>query len=421
MNQQLETAPQPGPKTARMMQLDVLRGVAIALVMCRHAVVPWSLAGPVRPLVKHLYYLGWTGVDLFFVLSGFLIGGLLFKEIRTTGRLDIPRFLLRRGLKIWPAYFVLIGFVFVYLIWPEHAAFSDALRQIAPNLLHLQNYLGSPRGITWSLAVEEHFYLVLPLFLLIVTGRWARTRSIQAVPLVAVLLIVGCTAMRVVFNWHRPFEMFTDLAPTHLRIDGLFLGVLLAYLYHMHHPVLARVARHRALLVCIGLALVLPLSVSELGEHAFAWTVGFTMLYLGYACILVAAVFAAPGDGLLGRALASPPARVLAWVGVFSYSIYLWHTDVGFMIERHLLRHLPHHPLTLYWASATAVYLVLAVLVGAAMAKTVEMPVLAIRDRLFPSRVSSPVLPPAARVELTAAEQSSAVIAPALVEPAGTA
>ena len=333
-------------------------------------------------------------MDLFFVLSGFLIGGLLFNEIRTRGRLDVRRFLLRRGLKIWPGYFVLIAFVFGDLLLRERAGFGGALRAIAPNLLHLQNYLGSPRGITWSLAVEEHFYLVLPLFLLLVTAGWRRIDSIPAVPIMAVLLVVACTAVRVGFHWHPgPFEMYRDLTPTHLRIDGLFFGVALAYFYHFKPAHLARVARHRAALLIAGAALVLPLSLWELGTYPFAWTIGYTMLYIGYACILVALVHTPLGSGALGRLMASWPAAVLAWVGTFSYSIYLWQFDLGYNpVERYVLPRLPHHPVSLYWALGVMTYLCAAILSGFVMAKLVEIPVLALRDRLFPSRAASPVV-----------------------------
>jgi len=395
----------------RLIQLDLLRGLAILLVLFRHSIVPWSYAGIARPLSVHLYYLGWTGVDLFFVLSGFLIGGLLFNEIRTRGRLDVRRFLLRRGLKIWPAYFVLIAFVFVRLLSFQHAGFWGALRAVAPNLLHLQNYLGSPRGITWSLAVEEHFYLALPLLLLLVTSRWRRTDAIPAIPIVAVLLVVGCTAFRVVFHWHPSFDMWRDLAPTHLRIDGLFFGVTLAYFYHFKPELLAGMARHRAALLIVGTVLVLPLGVWELGAHPFAWTIGYTMLYVGYGCILVALVHTPVGQGAVGRLMASRPAAALAWVGTFSYSIYLWQFDLAYdPVERYVLRRLPHHPVSLYWALAEMAYLCAAIAAGFVMAKLIEIPVLTARDRLFPSRATSAV----ARADASRTEPKAQ-----LREPAG--
>src|SRR5580658_8107142 len=97
-------------KTGRVLSLDVLRGVAILLVIGRHHFINPRDAGLlfVPAAVWHRY--GWTGVDLFFVLSGFLVGGLLLKETLERGELHVPRFLVRREFKIWPSYYV-------FLIW----------------------------------------------------------------------------------------------------------------------------------------------------------------------------------------------------------------------------------------------------------------------------------------------------------------
>lgn len=387
--------PNPTPSHARLMQLDVLRGVAILLVLFRHAILPWWDAGRLWRVMLFLERLGWTGVDLFFVLSGFLIGGLMFKEIRKTGRLDVKRFFVRRGLKIWPAYFVFLAAVLV--IDTHRHGFHNAFYGLMPNFVHLQNYLGSPRGITWSLGVEEHFYLALPLFLLIVLPTRKSNGSINAVPIAACALIVICTALRFT-NWNRPYDMYVQTAPTHLRIDGLFFGVLIAYLFHMKPDLLARIARHRFALLTVGLALVLPIGFAELFEHRWVWTVGYTMLYVGYGCILVACLYSPPGDAF-GNLLASRPAAVLAWIGVFSYSIYLWQFDLAHdPITWYVLPHLPQRHMTVYFVLATVIYITTAVLAGALLSRVVEFPVLKLRDRLFPARadaVPSTPVPPA--------------------------
>src|SRR5688572_11329479 len=98
------------PDSKRNLQLDVLRGVAILLVFGRHLEIPRP-EGMMGTFAEVWYRLGWIGVDLFFVLSGFLIGGLLVTELQKHGRIDVTRFLVRRGLKIYPAYLVFIGFL----------------------------------------------------------------------------------------------------------------------------------------------------------------------------------------------------------------------------------------------------------------------------------------------------------------------
>ena len=98
------------PSARRSKELDCLRCVAVFLVLCRHLPdLPDSLWGPFRVPVHLLYEAGWAGVDLFFVLSGFLISGLLFREHQKYRRIDFKQFLVRRGLKIYPAFYCLIA------------------------------------------------------------------------------------------------------------------------------------------------------------------------------------------------------------------------------------------------------------------------------------------------------------------------
>src|SRR5579864_7659062 len=205
--------------TARNQSLDVLRGLAVLLVIFSHCRVPWLGAG-------------WIGVDLFFVLSGFLISGLLFSELRDRGQVSAGRFLVRRGLKIYPAYFFFLGLT--ALLFPH-------LRRYLPmQLFFLQNYLRPAHWAhvldpsyqlwdhTWSLAVEEHFYLALPILLILLL----KAKRLSLIPAISFAMILVGFAVR----WHyamvngpvggRPMFM------THQRIDSLFCGVALGYLFY---------------------------------------------------------------------------------------------------------------------------------------------------------------------------------------------
>jgi peptidoglycan/LPS O-acetylase OafA/YrhL len=135
----------PARDRGRLVPLDALRGVAILLVLFTHTTVQPDEAGVLRPALAYLRYLGPSGVDLFFVLSGFLVGGLLLREVQETGRLDVRRFLIRRGFKIWPSYFAFLAFVGVWAVAVEGNSIRQGAWRLAPNVLHLQNYLGSPR------------------------------------------------------------------------------------------------------------------------------------------------------------------------------------------------------------------------------------------------------------------------------------
>src|SRR5688572_8009182 len=138
-----------GSKNTRLNSVDLLRGIAVLLVICRH----WNIAEPITRA-------GWMGVDLFFVISGFLISGLLFSELEKGGKPDLWRFFVRRGFKIYPLFFLLV--LFTWLVVNYYTP-SPALRPYLQELLFVQNYLGGIYPHTWSLAVEEHFYLLLML------------------------------------------------------------------------------------------------------------------------------------------------------------------------------------------------------------------------------------------------------------------
>jgi peptidoglycan/LPS O-acetylase OafA/YrhL len=131
---------------SRVLQLDVLRGAAILLVLGAHApsVAPgWS--GKLRPLDAFIHRFGWTGVDLFFVLSGFLIGGLLFAELKKYGRLDVRRFLIRRALRIWPPYYILLIVVLIRMTIQPGSTLEYAWSKTWVAFVHIQNFVECPR------------------------------------------------------------------------------------------------------------------------------------------------------------------------------------------------------------------------------------------------------------------------------------
>ncbi len=124
----------PGERmNSRNQSLDVLRGIAILLVLGRHF--------DYFPLLRQA---GWIGVDLFFVLSGFLISGLLFQEYKSTGKLNVRRFILRRGLKIWPSYYLLILATMLFYIFIARASEHPFPKhEIAISALFVRNYFGA--------------------------------------------------------------------------------------------------------------------------------------------------------------------------------------------------------------------------------------------------------------------------------------
>jgi peptidoglycan/LPS O-acetylase OafA/YrhL len=159
----------------RNKRLDILRCVAVLLVLGRHGLVEgvWKETG-------------WAGVDLFFVLSGFLISGLLFSEYKRNGRIGMRRFFIRRGMKIYPAFYVMLLTTFIVAgAYGVHVPLAPWLREI----FFVQNYKHAIWRHTWSLAVEEHFYIMLPLFLLVLTKvSRKRVDPFGAIPFVFCIL-----------------------------------------------------------------------------------------------------------------------------------------------------------------------------------------------------------------------------------------
>lgn len=375
----------------RNLQLDVLRGIAILLVFGRHLELSRP-EGVVGIFAGTWYRIGWLGVDLFFVLSGFLIGGLLVTELQKHGRIDVTRFLVRRGLKIYPAYFVFIAYL---VLMPSAKAFlrggsawttftEEGLRYW-PNLLFLQNYVGTnPAGHTWTLAVEEHFYLMLP-FVLVALVAMGRVRVLIPMCLLAVpTLLLGLRCAAVWTN--DPFAV--KMSATHLRLDALLFGVGIRGVAQYLPERFTAVRQWRMWLIPAGLGLW-SLNLFIEPSTGFIRTIGLTGTYLGSAAFLVAAYHTHAVDfGRWGR-FVSPIASLVGWVGVYSYGIYLWHVTAMGILEREIGGRMlawAGGASSVVWLVSAAAVSVGAILSGVIASKVVEWPVLRLRDRFFPSR-----------------------------------
>ncbi|MBI2511705.1 MAG: acyltransferase [Opitutae bacterium] len=367
----------------RSRAIDVLRAAAILLVLGCHCVVRPDDAGALSPLAGAWHRVGWTGVDLFFVLSGFLVSGLLFSEYRRTGAIDVRRFLVRRGLKIWPAYFAYLTFLALWFTWQRwHGKPVDTLAALQPNLLHLQNYLGTPREHTWSLAVEEHFYLLLALAGFVgLQSRWLRAQVRRHFPVVAIAGVLGLAAVR-----HGQFlavgREAMNLFSTHLRFDGLLLGTLLAYLHHLRPAMLAWSAARPGTTLLAGVALALPTMIATPDLNAWTAGAGLTIMYAGFALGVLGTVqLERSASG--ARIFQSPAAGALARVGFYSYGIYLWHIDLAQTPLKKIAAALATTalPPEAVWTALTLAYVAAAVASGALMSRLLELPALAWRDR----------------------------------------
>jgi peptidoglycan/LPS O-acetylase OafA/YrhL len=360
----------------RNKRLDILRAFAVLLVLGRHG------EGP--SIWKNI---GWVGVDLFFVLSGFLISGLLFSEYKSTGGLNWRRFFIRRGFKIYPAFYAMI---LVTLVWQLVLRESFDWRPYLPEIFFYQSYqISRVWWHTWSLAVEEHFYILLPVLLLLllrVQNKTSRSDPFRIIPAVWAILAVSCLLQRCYLARVLPpgvDRLQLIVFATHLRIDALFFGVLLGYLHHIRPLVLAKLSCSRmaqlALLV-VSIALLCPCLKFQL-DTSFMLGIGLTALYLGFGGILILTLYAP-----FGKTDAAPRHKrldawdFLAFVGMYSYSIYLWHGLVPRHIRGFVRLFWPRVGQTgIFWS-----YVAVSLVVGIILSRLIEYPALHIRDRFFP-------------------------------------
>lgn len=351
---------------ARIPGLDGLRAVAVLAVVAFHLAPAWVHGG-------------FLGVDMFFVISGFLITTLLLRELATTRRIRMPRFWARRARRLLPA----LGLVLVTSIpvarlvepdltvgigrqllgaltfstnWVEIAAGTDYFDESQPELLR----------ILWSLAIEEQFYLVWPalLVVLLVTMRSAagRVRAAMAAALVSVL------AMTLLFTpVHGPGAGMTRVYyGTDTHAFGLLLGAAMSLRWAKASPVLqgarARVVPPLALAGLIAMFLLVQ------SESPLTYPLGLLAASL-LALVLVLACDAARTEPTWFTVVLET--RALRWVGERSYGIYLWHWPVACIVAAAV----GAQPGTARWGVGTGLSVALTFLAAAASYRWVEMPV----------------------------------------------
>lgn len=338
-------------KNARFLGVDMLRGAAILLVLCRH----WYT-------LDLLSNIGWMGVDLFFVISGFLIGGLLLSELDKQGKIDYVRFFMRRGLKIYPLFFLLITLTFLLVLC---RGVTYSYRPFLFELLFIQNYLGGLYVHTWSLAVEEHFYVVL----LACSALFVLSKK-NVVPVCLIFMIIPL--MIRIYNClggycHNHFY-------THTRIDSLFTGVLLYYGWRYHHEKLLAFRNNAGDLLPIMCVVFLACFGFIAPYSSFTQGVGFTVISFFCAGLLLFVL----GSQRAPKAFARP----FILTGFYSYSIYLAHIPVKMVLEYFGMEETSGLQNLCYFI----IYVLSCVLTGIVCSELIEQPLLRWRDKIFPSK-----------------------------------
>jgi len=295
--------------------LDLLRALAIILVVVYHAALfGFKLPGRVDRF-------GWIGVDLFFVLSGYLIGGQLLASLARDQRIKLGRFFTRRALRIVPAYFVVLAIYFLLPAWREYPEMSQPLWKFLLSVQNIALHGGTAFSHAWSLAVEDQFYVALPFLLLFL---YRRPRPAIIVPCLIVVGGIGLRAFLAAQNASvdggvsfRGFQAWIYY-PTWTRLDPLVLGVVVAGIERFRPNWWQRLINCASWLWLPGLGLIVD--ALYLGETenltivACVWQ--FPLIAVGMAAILVCAV----SPRLLLCRVAIPGA---AFIASIAYSAYL--------------------------------------------------------------------------------------------------
>lgn len=309
--------------------LDGLRGMAVLLVMASHYAGSLSVLG-VGGVDRLPFRFGWAGVDVFFALSGFLITGILLDTRGTPG--FFRTFYVRRVLRICPLYYAAILVVLLLQLGmgADHA-WGDIAGLLSPGSLvwpaaYLENLAIALQGPSqtgilthyWSLAVEEHFYLVWPLLV------WACPRPWLAS--VAGAAVVAPVLLRAAVLGHGVDPAWV-MGLTPLRVDGLALGALASLILRSRLPAAARSRAASAVLAATVAVLIALVALRRTLSPAdpVLWVGGYTLVSAGAA----AAILLASGSGRMASMLSHPALR---WFGRYSFGLYVWHPIIAVLL-----------------------------------------------------------------------------------------
>jgi peptidoglycan/LPS O-acetylase OafA/YrhL len=277
-------------RSARIPQLDGLRGIAILLVMIFHFIwlpdffgAHYKLNGPIEVWLKNLLYSGWIGVDLFFVLSGFLITGILC-DCRGDQHY-FRNFYLRRTLRIFPLFYLFMA-AWIGIVWWLPALENGnreghtwwILTYTANYLISSAGWNSAPTALAhfWTLAIEEQFYLVWPLAVFFLSRRQALFLSL------AVALLCPCLRGWLIhLNWGTAARTFTPC-----RIDPIMWGSSLALVMREFNKDNARLLLPALGIFSAGLAAIFALENGLDGESPYMGSIGLTLLGVSFTCIL---------------------------------------------------------------------------------------------------------------------------------------
>ncbi len=358
--------------------LHHLRAFAILFVFLFHYFI---LSGGQPTWLPELAKFGWTGVDLFFVLSGFLISSQLFSQIKQGQKISLKQFFLKRFFRIIPAYLLTLLIYFCVPFFRE----KESLPAIWKFLTFTQNFGLNLKdqgtfSHAWSLCVEEHFYLLLPLILLLLQMTRLTKKSYR---ILLLLFAAGLICRMVSFEYFYSPNLESTQSwmywykyiyyPSYNRLDGLLAGVSIAAIYQFMPVFWNKISAYGNQFILMGILLLTGAWFLYEDQTTFSASIfGFPLIAVGYGCIVLGAVCP---SSILFRCK-SGLTRLIA---VLSYAIYLTHKGVIHMTH-HLLEDAHLNPNTML-----VICMINCIVAGYLMHLLVEKPFMNLRKKILNS------------------------------------
>jgi peptidoglycan/LPS O-acetylase OafA/YrhL len=379
-------------KTDRVPCLDGIRGLAIGLVLCCHGFLPLGNL-PNHPIASRIIGIGrlsWSGVDLFFVLSGFLIGGILLDAVES--KRYFASFYIRRAHRILPLYGTVLAFVFLVPLLRSSVTIWIVNRiPLTYCVGFLQNvwmakqgeFGGNILGVTWSLAVEEQFYLTLPITIRYLSRRrlwWAIGACVVAPPL-----------LRLCLNLKLPHGPIASYVLMPCRADALGLGVAAALIARSPKLWKMVVRCRKVLYVALCAAMVAVLALLASGFESFTnqvFGLEYSLLAAFYFLLLLSTLTSKRLETLFSL-------RPVRYLGMIAYGLYLFHIGCISAVHALVTR---IHPVESGWQglAVSCIGIALATLLAAASWEYFEKPLIrrghrfqysSESNRLFPRQI----------------------------------
>jgi peptidoglycan/LPS O-acetylase OafA/YrhL len=345
----------------RILRLDILRALAITMVFIAHSVLSYGESFLLKPLQT-----GGIGVDLFFGLSGWLIGNQLFKELRKKNTIDIKRFWLRRWLRTLPAYYAVLCLTLLqFEIKNTNYDFPYSY------FIFIQNYQFplSFFTISWSLCVEEQFYLVIAPLVLFSKNMNPKLK----LSLLVILLITP--------SIFRFFEMYGHHDETHVSWDCCVMGVLLAYIKNQYSVTWGKICNlnERFIYFSVGILILIVLSkyidAFEISTPSRFW---LAIIFSSWIMWAASATVSSPSreNEIIGV--------VANYIATRSYAIYLLHPEALAICKNYL-------PDT-HFAYYLFVAIIISLVISEILYRTIELPFMNLRDKFKATQSNSSII-----------------------------